>query len=215
MSRSKHKKLYYVPGLISLIMLPLLFAYFGKKEVQKLDVRLMEINFWNPDFAELIPFPEREYTKFILTGDSIKDKAIFTKADLQIKKLYADRDTINGVHFIFQDSASYGSFVNTINNLKENDIARYFPYENNLWVLYPTPTKQVVGELINPPCLLCDDVIVVPPKTKELTVYEQIKASIVSYSSGIKKLWPTIALLFLLVTLTITRAIRHYKPTIV
>ncbi|PTX22781.1 hypothetical protein C8N40_101609 [Pontibacter mucosus] len=215
MSRGKYKKLYYVPGLISLVLLPLLLVYFGRKEIQKLDLRVIEINFWNPSFSSHWHFPERNYEQVILTGNVIKDNVALENAKLFIKKLYASEDTLNGIQFTFQDSASYGSFVGLINYFKKEDIRSVLPYGNNLWVSYPAPPKRVMEEIPIPTeCLLCDDVIVVPPAAKQLTIFEQFQNTLHTYSTGIQKLWPTIALLAILITLTITQITRRPIATI-
>lgn len=215
MSRGKYKKLYYVPGLISLVLLPLLLVYFGKKEIQRLDVRAIEINFWHPSSSSYWHFPERNYRQVILTGNVSKDSIALENAKKFIKKLYTSEDTLNGIQFILQDSASYGSFVGLINYFKKEDIRNVLPYGNNLWVSYPSPPKRIVGEVpISTECLLCDDVIVVPPAAKQLTIFEQLQNTLHTYSTGIKKLLPTIALLSILITLTITQITRRSIATI-
>ncbi len=216
MSRGKYKKLYYVPGLISLVLLPLLLVYFGKKEIQRLDVRAIEINFWHPSSSRYWHFPERDYKQVILTGNITKDKVALENAKQFIKKLYASEDTLNGIQFTFQDSASYGSFVGLINYLIKEDITRnVLPYGNNLWVSYPSPPKRVVGEIpITTECLLCDDVIVVPRAAKQLTIFEQLQNTLHTYSTGIQKLWPSIALLSVLIISTITQITRRPIATI-
>lgn len=215
MSRGKHEKLYYVPGLISLVLLPLLLVYFGKKEIEELDIRTIEINFWSPSSSSHWHFPERNYKQVILTGDRTKDKVTLDNAKQFVKKLYTSKDTLNGIQFTLQDSASYGLFVGLVNYFKEEDIRSVLPYGNSFWVSYPSPPKQVVeGIPMFTECLLCDDVIVVPRAAKQTTIYEQLQTMLCTYSTGIKKFWPTIALLSILIILTIYQITRRFIANI-
>ena len=216
MSRSKHKKLYYVPGLVSLILVPLLFVYFGKREIQKLDVRVIEMNFWHPKLSEHWSFPERNFKQIVLTGNAVKDKAAIENAELLIKSIYADGDIINGIQLTFSDSASYASYISVLNFFKKEDIRHFIAYENNLWVVNTRP-KKITGTTSTIEPILFNCILYPSPSSTE----NQASFTTLFYSffrsnlEGIKRIWPTIALLFLLITVTITQLLRSIKPTIV
>lgn len=200
--------------MFSLILVPLLFAYFGKKEIQKFDLRVIEINAWHPDLEPMFPFPVRNYTRIILTGDNANDKPATEQAKVFIKEMYEKNDTINGIRFELQSSVSYGTVVGFSNFFKEDSITAFAIYNNNIWVLKQPDSKPgTQTELI----MICgnSDLGTGYYSNEDLSQFDTISLWCKDNLAGLVKLWPTIALLFLLVALTITQLIRNFKPTIV
>lgn len=143
MSKLKRHKIFYIPGIISLIILPIVFICFAKTKIKERDVRVIQLvladtNFmkehrnlffkFNKQFA-----PIREYADINLTGDSVDDNIKLAFARVRTKEILTNNDTTTGLHFIFNDSSNYGTFVETIDILKSNGAEYYVPYCNNIW----------------------------------------------------------------------------------
>jgi hypothetical protein len=46
------------------------------------------------------------------------------------------QDTLKGVHLVFQDSAKYGTFIQSLNILREESLHTYAVFRNHLWALF-------------------------------------------------------------------------------
>lgn len=79
-------------------------------------------------------FPaKRQYLTFHFTGDPKKDKANLQSSRLLVKEIMTKNDTLNGINFHFTDNASYDSFVQTIDLLKNEGAKRYLVLNNDIW----------------------------------------------------------------------------------
>ncbi|GHA67289.1 hypothetical protein [Pontibacter akesuensis] len=194
MSSGRYRKLYYVPGLISLILVPLLLSFSGQEVVKGLDKTVLEISMWNPAFAEHSPFPNRDYQEVKLIGDEKRDAAAIENGKHLIKNLYDQRDTTQGIHFALQDSASYGTFVHLLNFFKTDSIPYYIVYNKNIWVLYTAPSKPDRQDYR----LICGNSYlenVIVQDSEEANIF----AFISPYEPSAAKLWPVLATLLLLI----------------
>ncbi|MFD2248557.1 hypothetical protein [Pontibacter ruber] len=200
MRRGKYRKLYYVPGLTSLILVPLMLVYFGKDELRNLDTRLIEVNAWHPDLEEHFPFPVRNYKEIILTGNSGQDVPAIKNTQAFIRQMYQETDTVNGIRFIFQDSASYGSFVSLLNFFKQDSIRYFAIYDNSIWVLKKPEPKEDTPYLF-----VCGtpDVYHSYDPYDYMTLSEKIEYHLSPYRSGAAALWPALTILLLLVILSL------------
>ncbi|MDJ1500062.1 hypothetical protein [Xanthocytophaga agilis] len=143
---ANHKRIYYVPGLISLLVLPFLLGkiYFHEKEKQ--NQRVMNIFWWNPELY--VKYPgfifnpfkiKRNYTHITLTGDYEIDKVKLDYSQIRIREIVQSKDSINGVFFHFSDTAKYWTFVRALDICKIENISDYAPYKNDLCVYYIPP----------------------------------------------------------------------------
>jgi hypothetical protein len=138
----KHKKKYYTPGLISSAILSVVFYMVIMSATKPSGVRCIRVFF--PDTAYLrrqnastgikeeIP-PKRNYTDIMFTGTLETDKIKLAFAQVRIREIIKTNDTLNGVHFLFSDSANYGTFVVVINMLNNENAKRWLPVDNHLW----------------------------------------------------------------------------------
>lgn len=207
MSRDTHKKMYYVPGLVSLILVPVLITYFGRKEEQKLNKAVIEVNAWHPDLQSYFPLPERNFRQFQLTGNRNKDTNEIENARLLIKQIYTREDTVSGVHFILQDSVTYATFVNILNFFRADSIRYYAIYSNNIWVLNLPKPKVREGEVYFVCGNLSNDIIYY--QDAETNIFQDFYNNIKPYFPSIKKLWLPITLLFTLLLLSTLRIINY------
>jgi hypothetical protein len=124
------RKLYYVPGMISLIILPLILLSYSSQWRQKEDWRVVEINYFDHK-----P-PQRNYLDLRLTGNPSLDKTIIDYSRLRIQEILSSKDTLNGIHFVFGKQAKYSSFVKIFNNMLLDEKPYYTNSGNEMWVFH-------------------------------------------------------------------------------
>ena len=175
------------------MLLPLLFVIFGKDELRDLDNGVIEVNAWHPGLEKDFPFPVRNYREVILTGNLGQDVPAIQNAQAFIRQMYQEIDTVNGVHFLFKDSASYGTFVSLLNFFKQDSIRYFAIYDNSIWVLkYPELKLSFL------PCgLVYSDYSYDP--YDYMTLSEKIDYHLSPYRTGAVALWPALPFLLLLV----------------
>jgi hypothetical protein len=121
MVKEKRKKIYYVSGIISLTILPILFIYFANREISSRTVGVIPIVVANTNLPKKFPDlfkdykgafpPNRHYVDIILTGNEKTDRAKLDFAQVKIRETLAANDSINGLHFHFSGSSRYWTFV--------------------------------------------------------------------------------------------------------
>ena len=139
-----------MPGLISLIFLPVM-CYFYLLPYSQKNERILEITFadkYKKEYAHMRfdtsflsdPRLKRNFKIIEFTGYSDKPK-LDTFQSL-VHKIIKSKDTVNGVHLIFQEHSKYKTFVQSINILKKESSHAYAPFENHLWTLYMPLDKE-------------------------------------------------------------------------
>jgi hypothetical protein len=199
MRASRYKKLYYVPGLLSLLLVAMLFIPIALEQNRRLDKRVMEVNAWHPDLGILFPFPERNYIQVVLTKDAEQNKAAIANSRAFIKQMYATGDGVNGIRYVFQD-ASYGTYVSILNSLKVDSINYYAVYDNSIWVLSrPKPVEP------QPLLFECGNIYLgyVDFTYAHMSFSEKVEHHLAPYRAGAAELWPSFALLGLIAILSL------------
>lgn len=206
MNRGKHKKLYYVPGLISLALLPLLLVYIGEEVLDRFNKNVLYLNVTNEAIREELgwPIPERAYTELAFTGDSTHDSNISKYIKSKTRGYIASNDTLNGLHILFDSKAKYASLVEVLNyNSYDNGIVAGFT-ESGIWMFYRPPYDG--------PYLICGTSTIGDPEPFNLIDF--IKDTTVKYLPTITKLWPSLLLLAILTAVSLNRTLRLiHKPS--
>lgn len=157
------KKIFYVPGLISALLIPVLFWYFGNRKLNEpipnvmdfgLPAKLTKEN--HNDYFEA--FRNWNYKKIIVQPNSAKSNSAFYVSKL--KELQKRNEKKTGIEFILGDNNSYGDFASILNDLH---IAKQETYGLDLdktGYLFATVNYQDPNaKEIEYDCLLCNDVI--------------------------------------------------------
>ena len=163
----KRRKIYYIPGMISLILLPILCVWYlnEHKNIQ----RCIEVTYaskYDPKDVTPIkldtsilsqPSEIRHYHNFYLTGDLKFDSIQELKFRFNAKQIIETNDTLNGIHVIFGDNINYNLYIKTIDffyrNMKTYNSTKIFYnyntnlllFENHIWFLnkrYQKPKKS-------------------------------------------------------------------------
>ena len=163
--KSKLTKKYYVPGLISALIIPLLFWCFGNRQLQKPVTNVMDLGVpakYNPNIPAALdqysfePFRNWNYKKIQIDPNTAKENSKFYVSE--IKNLQKRNEKNTGIEFILDDKNSYNDFVSILNDLS---IAKHETYGLDLdktghvfaLVIYKDSIKEAE------PCYLCNDYI--------------------------------------------------------
>ncbi|AYN01943.1 hypothetical protein [Chryseobacterium sp. 3008163] len=118
------KKIYYVPGLISALLIPVLFWYYGNQKLNEPIPNVMDLGLpakYNPN----IPLKEQystfeqvrdwDYQKIIVEPNSAKNNSKFYVS--KIKELQKRNEKETGIEFILDDNNTYGDFASLLNDM--------------------------------------------------------------------------------------------------
>lgn len=162
----KPHKIFYVPGLISAILIPLLFCYYGNRKLNEPIQNTISIGLparyetKTPLNKQLLTFERLrnwDYKKIIVKPNEARKNSRYYVSEL--KKLQKRNQKNTGVEFIIGNNNSYDDFISILNDL---EIAQQDTYALDIdktghlfaTVNYKDPNK------IEEPCYLCNDVIV-------------------------------------------------------
>ena len=145
----KRKKIYYIPGIISLAILPIAFVYFANREMKARTFTVLPISMADTNLLIKYPglfkrdnghFPPlRNYTDIALTGDNIEDRSSLKFAQVKIREILSKNDTMNGVYFKFAVNSQFWTFIKTLDILKMEGARTFMPIDNNIWFYYFAP----------------------------------------------------------------------------
>jgi hypothetical protein len=174
----RRHKIYYIPGLISLLILfPLLYEALQKEKARH-DYRVLEVFMFDPaelfnnrlnqQFYYAYP-PLRDYLTLELTGDAIMDKVKLDYAQLRIREIENTGESIDGLNIHFADSAKYGSFVRAFDLLKRENATLYLAAKRDIWFwAAPKPRISDARAAYFGGCVCYDQVIVDPGTASQL-----------------------------------------------
>lgn len=202
----RHKKIYYTPGLISLVFLPLLILWHLNKEGVFNRFSVIEINIWSPDWE--IPHyseplqdghPKRNYTQIRMTGHEQEDNIKLSFAQLSMRELKLSEDVTEGIHIHFGDSSKYWALVKAIDICTFEQIKSWTLYKNELWIfnLKKDPSKTPPPEFPKFVCGYYYDT----PKVPEMSLNEIVLFHL-------SRFYP---LFILFILLTLTAFIKVYR----
>ncbi|WP_223558657.1 hypothetical protein [Chryseobacterium lathyri] len=124
------KKIYYFPGLISAIIIPLLFWYYGNRKFEEVNFTAMDI--WlpaktkageKPSFLSFEPYRNWSYKKIKVAPNQAKKNTKLYVAE--IKNLQKRNEKNSGIEFILDDRNTYNDLVALLNDVK---LAGQFSY---------------------------------------------------------------------------------------
>lgn len=159
----KRRKIYYVPGMISLIFLPILCVWYlnEHKNVE----RCFEVSYaqeYNKEAenhrfdTSMLSLPEykRQYIEVFISNSNVKNKSAFAIVQRKLNQILKNKDKHSGIHIIFSDNSKYESYIKAIDIIensfkKHSAFHTYCPYTNNIWVLYIKSNNQVKNNIPN------------------------------------------------------------------
>jgi hypothetical protein len=171
MERKTRLKKCYIPGVISLTILPLSLILFAKNEIKRRTLTVLPLTLADTNlpkrypgffakFDNLFP-PKRSYFDFALTGNNENDNLSLESARAKIRLILSKNDPTNGVHFHFDKNCEYWTFVKTVDILRAGNAKTYMALDSDIWFYHFLPDTTTVALTT---LLLEGDVEVIRPK---------------------------------------------------
>jgi hypothetical protein len=159
------KKIFYVPGLISAILIPVLFWYYGNQKFEDINVSVIDIGLPAKEregdkntFASFEPYRNWDYRKInIVPGKAEQNSDLFVS---ELKNLQKRNEKESGIEFILDQNNTYGDFVSVLNDLaiaKQDQYAVDLEKTGHIFAVYSYIDPKI--QYPEYECLLCDDVI--------------------------------------------------------
>ena len=110
------KKIYYVPGMFSAILIPLLFWYLGNQKLKNtfsnvIDLEIVPTLHQPYDFETLKNW---DYKRIVVQKNLAKKKSNYYVSEIQNLQKRNIKKT--GIEFVLNKNSSYGDFVSIIND---------------------------------------------------------------------------------------------------
>lgn len=182
MKKARYKKIYYIPGAISLLILPILFVVCVNINRKAPFYHVLEVVIRNEAFEKKYPelfaadYPNngRNYEAINITGVLATDKVKLAYSQIKVREILQQKNLVQGVHFHFGDSSNYWAFVKVLDILK-SEKAGFAVDGNNIWFYYrPRDTMRYDCKFDQKNDLLMHCVIYVP-KLESKGVWMKIK----------------------------------------
>lgn len=118
---NRMKKIYYVPGLISAILLPILFWYYGNQRVHPqytvMDLGIPpKITPETPLEYTFEPIRNWNYKKIIVSPNTASENQQYYISEL--KKLQARNGKETGIEFVLDNKNNYKDFITLLNSME-------------------------------------------------------------------------------------------------
>ncbi|CAM3703406.1 hypothetical protein [Flavobacterium chungbukense] len=143
--REKRKKIFYVPGMISLVLIPLLCIYhFYKVDAFKV-YGSVDLSLSNKEDFEKYKIGEiRKYKSFYFNNKKSKEEQKLGELRLFARSLVKSFDTINGAKVYLGPKTDYDTFVDILNIMNEEKVPTWALFEDNIYVIASAKPKQGV-----------------------------------------------------------------------
>lgn len=152
--REKRKKIFYVPGMISLILIPVFcFYHFYKVDAFKVE-SCIDISF--PDSIQKKGFLQikRNYQVFNLNSGEDLEKEKLNDLQLALRKIKRKNDTINGIQVHLGNKMQYEVYIRVLDIIGIEQMPMFIQNDNNFFVLMmPKPKfKNDLKEIVPYKC---------------------------------------------------------------
>ena len=147
--KRKHKKIYYVPGMISLLFLAILcmvffekhdvFRHYGALELGLPDTRNDNRKFCIDTFGTF-PIP-RKYTDFNYNKSAEAEHAKLKSMQLLLRKMKSEKDTVRGVKIHFGKTTTYQVYIDVLDILTVEHMPLWFGDRDDFYVVIMPPYK--------------------------------------------------------------------------
>ena len=117
----RYGPVYYLPGFISLCLLPLLFLLELRQRGVFKEYTMLKV-FWNrsSDYGRnpfLTQHPARDFQKYFFTGDPVQDGHLLDQLEHTFKNILERQDTIRGIEIQFGPGCKYQIFISALDKL--------------------------------------------------------------------------------------------------
>ena len=194
---TRRQALYYLPGFISLVLLPLFFGiHLWQRGVFQTYTMVPVYCQRESAPRNSVSFhrPVRRYADVNFTGLDSTDQILLAEVTRQVKGLVSAQNIRDGLRIQLGRAVKYQQYIQLLDMLRQENL-RYFQLtELGIWVWYELPEPDVVLSTIKP--LLMDDVVM--PPFEDWAAKEAFSAKMHGLMAAIWPSWVLLLLLFLL-----------------
>lgn len=156
------KRIYYFPGLISALVIPVLLWHYGNRKIGEITTSVIDIgipaqlkqdksNYNNT----LEPLRNWNYKKINVPSGKAKESSELYVSEVKALQERNERNT--GIEFILGNENTYGDLVSLLNDMAISKHEEYgLDLEKTGHLLVPITYQRPESE----PCYLCDDVVI-------------------------------------------------------
>ncbi|MFB0497589.1 hypothetical protein ABID99_003826 [Mucilaginibacter sp. OAE612] len=141
-----HKPIAYAPGLISLVLFPVLCVLFFHKHKVFTQRNCIDLVMCDPSWPKLTPAehkvrfpPDRSYIDVNLNGNPASDRSLLDFARMEIRTMLKTRNTTLGIRFHFGNKSRYWTYVNALNICYTEKVQSWMAYQDYIYVVYVKP----------------------------------------------------------------------------
>lgn len=174
------KKIYYFPGLISALVIPILLWHFGNRKIEEITTSVVDISIppkLDKDKSnhndDLEPLRRWNLKKIKVPAGKAKENSNVYVSEVNALQQRNEKHT--GIEFILGNENTYGDFVSLLNDMhisKHGEYSVDLEKTGNLLVpvtiIYPDPPAG--------PCELCDDQIITFTDNPGPSLFEKTQA---------------------------------------
>jgi hypothetical protein len=205
----KHKRIFYRPGMISLVFIPVLcLCYFYKNDVFKVYGELNISLVPNKESLEKYSISKlRKYRVFNFNGNESVEREKLNELKFFLRKLVIEKDTIIGIRTHFGPKTSFDVFVDVFDILETEKAPTFAPYKDDIYIIASSKNaKKAAKRSMN--CGTMEASRINYLKYQEL---EKQKSNIIFMNSFFKQRWILFLGYFGIVLLNIFALIKFNK----
>ncbi|MBB4804336.1 hypothetical protein HNP37_004423 [Flavobacterium nitrogenifigens] len=144
--REKRKKIFYVPGMISLVLIPLFcLFYFYQSGAFKVYGSLDYSVPYKEDFEKHKVGELRKYKSFYFNDQKSKEEQNLRELRFFTRDLVKRYDSVNGAKIYFGPKMDYDTFVSVLDIMTEENMPFWAQFSNELYAFAfakPDPNKK-------------------------------------------------------------------------
>lgn len=133
--RKKGKKIFYVPGMISLVFIPLFcLIYFCFSNIFKINAGIDFALVDDQDFLENKVYSRRQYKIFNFNETEFENEIKLKEMKFYLRDLIKKKDTVNGVIAHFSSQTKYKTFISVLDVLGTEKAPIYVLYKDDFYI---------------------------------------------------------------------------------
>lgn len=176
-----HKRIYYLPGLLTLVIAPIIFITRTNKYISDKTQHCITIGVSEKDNNEYsrIYHPQRSYQTFKLAGNSKGDSSILLLIENYAKGISLSKNDSIGLKVILSKNLKYGTFIGLLNACLKSGINNWIPWGDTVFIFHENYQKQSGEQICQNMGIksiewTCDIILFDSPKQK-LTLFQKLK----------------------------------------
>lgn len=176
------RRLYYFPGLISLVGLFIFFISI-KDEIKPKEYTMLDLNVPSDQKGIYMPFSSywiekeikrKKQIRITLDNDRRTNQKKIEFIKYEARKLKYTHDTMTVINVTLTNEITYGEFIQLLDLCHADQHKRFVPLKSS-FIIFGEPWPKKAAEATNNSyCILSNDVIIIPKPEKKITLTEKI-----------------------------------------